>query len=316
MGEQPVKNIARPVRVYAWRPGGIAAGPTASVSSTTSSSPPVAAPRLSIVVLPFSNLSDDQEQRYFADGITEDLITDLSRISGMFVISRNTAFTYRNKLVDTKQVGHDLGVRYVLEGSVRRSGTNVRVNAQLIDAATDAHLWAERFDSNINDLFALQNEVTSQIAVALNLELFSAEAIRPTEHPDALDYIFRGRAVYLKQHSRDNFAEAIGLYERALTLDPRSVEAQSRLASALAGRVLEEMSDTAAVDIARAAGLVEQALAVSPRYPLAHFAKGVVCARSIGTRRLFWNTRWRLNSIATGRTHTRISAAASSTPGQ
>ncbi len=117
-------------------------------------SQPAVAPRLSIVVLPFTNLSNDPEQQYFADGITEDLTTDLSRIADMFVISRNTAFTYRNKRVDTKQIGRELGVRYVLEGSVRRSGNQVRVNAQLIDAETDAHLWAERFDRDTGDLFA------------------------------------------------------------------------------------------------------------------------------------------------------------------
>jgi adenylate cyclase len=117
-----------------------------------------AAPRLSIVVLPFTNLSNDPEQQYFADGITKDLTTDLSRIAGMLVISRNTAFTYQNKAADTKQIGRELGVRYVLEGSVRRSSSQVRVNAQLIDAETDAHLWADRFDSDIGDLFTLQNE--------------------------------------------------------------------------------------------------------------------------------------------------------------
>src|SRR5438105_3191314 len=126
-----VKNIARPVRVYALRAKGLAGLPTASVSSTASNSPPVAAPRLSIVVLPFTNLSDDREQQYFADGITEDLTTDLSRLENMFVISRNTAFTYRNKPIDTKQIGRELGVRYVLEGSVRRSGSQLRVSAQL-----------------------------------------------------------------------------------------------------------------------------------------------------------------------------------------
>jgi adenylate cyclase len=130
--------------------------PTASVSSIVSGSPPVAAPRLSIVVLPFTNLSDDREQQYFADGVTEDLTTDLSRLANMFVISRNTAFTYRNKPIDTKQIGRELGVRYVLEGSVRRSGNRIRVNAQLLDAATDAHLWTERFDRDTGDLFALQ----------------------------------------------------------------------------------------------------------------------------------------------------------------
>ncbi|HEX4615402.1 MAG TPA: adenylate/guanylate cyclase domain-containing protein, partial [Stellaceae bacterium] len=123
IGAQSVKNIARPVRVYALHPEGIAGLPTARVSSTASSTPPAAAPRLSIVVLPFTNLSDDREQQYFADGITEDLTTDLSRIAYSFVISRNTAFTYRNKLIDTKQIGRELGVRYVLAGSVRRSGS-------------------------------------------------------------------------------------------------------------------------------------------------------------------------------------------------
>ena len=126
MGEQSVKNIARPVRVYAWRPEAIAGPPTARVPPATSSSPPIAAPRLSIVVLPFANLSDDREQQYFADGITDDLTTDLSRIAGMFVISRSTAFTYRNKPVTAKQIGRELGVCYVLQGSVRRSGNQVR----------------------------------------------------------------------------------------------------------------------------------------------------------------------------------------------
>src|SRR5205823_12000667 len=128
-------------------------------------------PRLSIVVLPFTNLNDDREQQYFADAITEDLTTDLSRIPGMFVISRNTAFTFRDRPVDAKQIGRELGVSYLLEGSVRRSGDRVRVNAQLIDADTAAHLWAERFDGGTGDLFALQNEITSRIAVALNLEI-------------------------------------------------------------------------------------------------------------------------------------------------
>ena len=137
-------------------------------------------------MLPFTNLSDDREQQYFADGITEDLTTDLSGIANMFVISRNTALTYRNKPVDVKQIGRELGVRYVLEGSVRRSGNQIRVNTQLIDAETDAHLWAERFDRDMGDLFALQNEITSRIAIALGSQLVLAEAARPTEHPDAL----------------------------------------------------------------------------------------------------------------------------------
>jgi TolB-like protein len=276
MGEQSVKNIARPVRVYALRPEGIAGVPTANLSSATSSSPPGAAPRLSIVVLPFTNLSDDREQQYFADGITEDLTTDLSRLENMFVISRNTAFTYRHKPVDTKQIGRELCVRYVLEGSVRRSGNQVRVRAQLIDAATDALLWAERFDRDTGDLFALQSEITSRLANALGVELIAVEAARPTEHLDALDYILRGRAVLLKPRTPDTYAEAIHLYEQALALDPQSADAQIRLAGSLAGRVLDLMSDSAAVDLMRAEGLVAQALAASPRSAYTHYVKGRV----------------------------------------
>ena len=202
-----------------------------------STSPPVAAPRLSIVVLPFANLSNDPEQQYFADGITEDVTTDLSRLADMLVISRNTAFTYRNKPVDTRQIGRELGVRYVLEGSVRRSGNRVRVNAQLIDAETDAHLWADRCDCTMADLLGLQDEITRRIANALDVELIAAEAARPTEHPDALDYILQGRAAGVEAaRSREKYAEAISLFEHALALDPRSVAAHSWLAFTLANR--------------------------------------------------------------------------------
>jgi adenylate cyclase len=276
LGEQSVKNIARPLRVYALRLEAVADLPASSAPPSTSVSQPALAPRLSIVVLPFANLSNDPEQQYFADGITEDLTTDLSRIAGMFVISRNTAFTYRNRPLDTKQIGRELGVRYILEGSVRRLGNHIRINAQLIDAETDAHLWAERFDGDAGDLFALQDEITSRIAVALDLELAAAEAVRSTEHPGALDYILRGRAARLRPVSREVYAEAIGLFEHALALDPQSVEAQGLLASCLVGRALNGMTDSAAADIARAEGLADRALAISPRSPVAHFAKGEV----------------------------------------
>jgi hypothetical protein len=171
----------------------------------------------------------------------------------MFVISRNTAFTYKEKSVGARQIGRELDVRYVLEGSVRRSGNQVRVNAQLIDAETSAHLWAERFDRDIGDLFALQDEITSRIAHALNIELIPAEAARPSEHPDVLDYILRGRVARLKPDSRDSFAEAINLFEYALALDPQSVEAQTHLAGSLGGlRVFYGTSDLVAADLARA----------------------------------------------------------------
>jgi adenylate cyclase len=276
LGEQSVKNIARPVRVYALRPEAVANPTAARVPPATSISPPVAAPRLSIVVLPFTNLSDDREQQYFADGITEDLTTDLSRLENMLVISRNTAFTYRSKPIDTKQIGRELGVRYVLEGSVRRSGRQLRLNTQLIDAATDTHLWAERFDGNTSDLFALQDEVTSRIAIALNLELVGAEAARSTDHADALDFILRGRAATYKPPSPDSLSEAISLFERALALDPGSVEAQSYLATALVSRVLDFGGSSTDADISRAEGLAAKAVAASPRSALAHFAKAGV----------------------------------------
>ncbi len=238
-------------------------------------------PRLSIVVLPFTNLSDDREQQYFADGITEDLTTDLSRIENMFVISRNTAFTYRDKSIDTKQIGRELGVRYVLEGSIRRSSDRVRVTAQLIDADTDGHLWAERFDYELNDLFALQNEITGRLANTLGAELITMAAARRIEHPDSHDFVLRGRAAMLKPTSRDSYAEMITLFERASTLDPQSVEAQTYLASALANRTLIGVTDTAEADVARAARLVDQALTASPRSMLARIAKANVL-RALG----------------------------------
>ena len=276
LGEQQVKNIARPVRIYRVRDRAAelagATVPSAPLISRTTG----AAPRLSIVVLPFTNLSDDREQQYFADGITEDLTTDLSRLAPMFVISHNTAFTYRPKPVNTKQIGRELGVRYLLEGSVQRSGNQVRVNAQLIDTETDAHLWAERFDGDRGDLFTLQNEITSRIAGSLNLELTAREAARPTAHPDALDYILKGRAAYSKPASRDTYAEAISFYERVLDLDPQCAEARSLLARTLAARAMDGMTDTAIADLAHAEGLARSALAASWRSPLAHFAKGHV----------------------------------------
>jgi tetratricopeptide (TPR) repeat protein len=167
-------------------------------------------------------------------------------------------------------------VRYLLEGSVQRSSGQVRVTAQLIDADTDAHLWAERFDRDPSEMFASHDEITRRIAIALNLELVAAEAARPVEHPDAFDYILRGRAAFLKPLSRRTYAEAAGMYERALARDPGSVTAQSALAASLAGRAMEGMTDNRAAGIERAARLAAEALITSPRSPLAHFAMGQV----------------------------------------
>jgi adenylate cyclase len=276
LGEQTVKNIARPVRMYALHPEAIANLPAAGALSTPPISPLPVAPRLSIVVLPFTNLSNDAEQKYFADGITEDLTTDLSRIGGSFVIARNTAFTYEGKPVDAKRVGRELGIRYILEGSVRRSGDRVRVNAQLVDAESGGHLWAERFDRDRGDLLDLQNEITGRIAATVGRELVIAEARRPTKHPDVLDYILKGRATSSKPRSRERYDEAICLFEAALGLDARSAEAQSYLAQAFVGRVLDLVSDSPAADIQRGEELIERVLAASPNSALAHFVKGQI----------------------------------------
>jgi TolB-like protein len=262
LGEQQLKNIARPVRAYSV---GRASAPR---------NRPAAAevPRLSIVVLPFGNLNNDSEQQYFVDGITEDLTTDLSRIGDMLVISRNTAFTYQGKRVDTRQIGRELGVRYVLEGSVRRIGDRVRINAQLIDAETDLHRWAERFDRSVGDLFALQDEIVSRIAIALNVEMVVAEAARPAEDPDAMDCILRGRAALAKARSVESSNEAIEWFERALSLAPSSAEAQAWIAATLAGRVIDLLPGTSDADTDRAEGLARQAVAAAPRSAWAHIA--------------------------------------------
>jgi len=247
----------------------------------------IPAARLSIVVLPFANLSNDPEQEYFADGITEDLTTDVSRIAGAVVIARNSAFSYKGKPVDPKQIGHELGVRYILQGSVRRSGSQVRINAVLIDAETDTQLWAERFDRDIGDLFAVQNEITARIARALQSQLAIAESRRTIAHPDALDYILRGRAQLSKPISPENYNEAIRHFDAALELDPQSVEAASWLATLLAVRALDELSDFPNVDLHRAKQLAAHALAAAPNIAMSHYAKAQVlraesrCAEAI-----------------------------------
>jgi adenylate cyclase len=242
-------------------------------AATTSIAQPSTAPRLSIVVLPFANLNNDPDQQYLADGITEDLTTDLSRIAHMLVISADTAFTYRGKSTAARQIGRELQVRYLLEGSVQRSGSHVRINAQLIDAETDAHLWAGRFDGDTGDLFTVQDEITHRIATSLEAELITAEARRSIEQPDALDYLLKGRAIAQRPPSRERTAEVIAMYEHALALEPASVEAQTSLALALLRRVFSGTSDARGIDVARAKELIEQASTASPRSWIAHYAK-------------------------------------------
>ena len=245
------------------------------VSSGVATRQPVVAAPLTLVVLPFDNFTR-ADQQSFADRITDDLTTDLSRFTSMRVTSRKTAFTYRNKPVDAKRIGRELGVRYLLEGSVHPSANHVRINARLIDAETDTHLWAERFDRDPDSLFGVQDEITKRATVSLYQALIGADASRQAEYPDPLEYVLRGRAATLKPRNREGYAQAIGMYERALELDPQFAEAKGWLADNLACRVLDEMADAAAVDIARAEGLAEQAVAASPRTAFSHVAKGQV----------------------------------------
>ena len=180
LGEKDLKNIARPVRVYAVKTGSESTAPAPSAVEPNRQGPP----RLSMVVLPFANIGGDPEQEHFVDGVTESLTTDLSRIRGAVVIARNTAFTYKGKAVDLKPIGRELNVRYVLEGSVQRGGNRMRVNVQLIDAETGNHLWAERFDKPLADLFDMQDEIVARLANALNAQLVAAEARRAEKAPN------------------------------------------------------------------------------------------------------------------------------------
>ncbi len=194
---------------------------------------PAEAAHLSIVVLPFANLSGDPSQDYFADGVTENLTTELSRIRNSFVIARNTAFTYKGKNIDAKEIGKELGVRYVLEGSVQRDQNRVRVNAQLIDAESGAHLWADRFDEDVADLFKLQDEVVARLASALGYELVRAEAEKGSRsaNPDAIDLVMRGRILTWRgatqplKEKRESFGQARALFDRALQIDPNDADA-------------------------------------------------------------------------------------------
>ena len=261
---------------FAWRAGYAPRFMAASVDDKLAN-----APRLSIVVLPFENLSGDKEQDYFADGITDDLTTDLSHLNGSFVIARNTAFTYKGKPVDAKQVGRELGVRYLLEGSVRRLGEKVEVNAQLISTETGAHVWADRFEGERGKLGELQVDVVSRLGNSLGVELVKAEALRSIRerpnNPDAADLAMRARAK--SNSSGDNKSingDVIDLNEHALALDPQNERAMVDLAYALTDRVTNQWSDNAAGDLARADKLADSALALQPDDAWAHMAKAEV----------------------------------------
>lgn len=236
-------------------------------------------PRLSLVVLPFENLGDDRQQQHLADGITDDLTTDLSRLKDMFVISRTTAFTYRNKPIDIKQIGHELGVRYVLEGSVRRSDHRLRLNVQLIDAGTDTHLWAERFDRHVSDFLALQDEITTAIVGAVAPELRKSERDRVAERPehfeDAYALYQRGMWHHYRQNKADNI-EAQTFFRRALAMDPQYPQATAALSIALCAAAYLRWTDDAEQNYEESLEMARRAVALDPRYPNAHFALALI----------------------------------------
>jgi TolB-like protein len=271
LGPTQLKNIAEPIRVYSLDVG---AKPAPTALAPEKSTPP----RLSMVVLPFANIGGDPDQEHFVDGVTESLTTDLSRIRGARVVARNTAFTFKGKPLDVKTVGRELSVRYVLEGSVQRGGNRMRVNVQLIDAETGNHLWAERFDKPVADLFDMQDEIVARLAGALNAQLVAAEARRAEQapHPDSMDLYFQGMAWFNKGRTPDNLAQARSFCDRALAADPDNVDALvgSARADANAGVFLFAADPVAA--FAAAEAKLTKALSSVSDHATAHSLLGLV----------------------------------------
>ena len=267
LGEKSVKNIAKPVRVYRVFPEGTDLIPELSTEVQT----PIA-DKPSIAVLPFLNMSGDAEQEYFSDGITEDLLTALSKLSGLLVISRNSVFQYKGQAVKPEDVSRDLGVRYVLEGSVRKAGKRVRITAQLIDGTTGYHVWAERYDRELDDIFALQDEVTEQIMSALAIRLTTGEQARlerkHTDNLEAYDYYLRGDASFYPL-TPESLARTRQFYEKAIDLDPQFAAAYASLSTTyLMEWDLQWNEDPAALD--RAVELAEKAKSLDDTLPMAH----------------------------------------------
>ena len=269
-GEISVKNIDRPIRVWMWHPG---ATPLAAAKSNAAKSEPNGA-TASIAILPFTNMSGDPEQEYFSDGITEDIITDLSKIAGLTVIARNSSFTYKGRSVDIRTVGRDLGVRSVLEGSIRRADKRVRITAQLVDAATGGHLWAERYDRDLTDIFEVQDDVTRRIVEALKVTLSPAENARlsagGTSSTDAYDYVLRGRELLLgKTKNRETFEQSAKLFIRALEIDPNYPKAYAALSMAYNLDYQNRWSDSPDSSLPLAKQYAEQAIEKDPNEPFA-----------------------------------------------
>jgi TolB-like protein len=272
MEEKPVTASTQPVRVSAIERPGIQGELAASIRHPGSSSP-----RLSLVVLPFANVGGDHEQEYFADGITESLTVDLSRISGAFVIARNTAFAYKGKAIDLRQIGRDLNVRYGLEGSVQRGGGNrLRLSVQLIDCYTGSHLWAERFDKELADLFEMQDDIVARLAGQLGAQLVEAEARRAEGSPDpnSMDLYFRARALINRGSTAEYLKPAEAFLERALQLDPNNVDALAAKGWVDMDLGAGFMTDDHAARLASAEATAIKALSLAPNHAWAHLVLG------------------------------------------
>jgi adenylate cyclase len=283
LGEQTVKNIAKPVRVYRVQRE---AETTATAQGRGEVHSPVQSPALplpdkpSILVLPFINMSNDPEQEYFSDGITEDITTDLSKISSLFVLSRNSAFTYKGKAAKAQDISREMGVQYVLEGSVRKAGERVRISTQLIDATTDHHLWSERYDRPLQDIFALQDEIVQKIVATLKLQLALQEqgwiVHKRTDNPEAYDAFLRGKK-YSWRYTKESNAQARQMFEHALALDPQYAEAYVWLGAAYWREWAWRWSADPQT-LERALALVQKALTLDDSLPAAHARLGQVYA--------------------------------------
>jgi adenylate cyclase len=280
MGEQTLKNIERPIRVY-----------SVSLSSPTTRDAKDGAPagheqlekeRPSIAVLPFNNMSGDPEQEYFSDGITEDIITDLSKVSGLFVVARNTAFTYKGKPAKVQQVGQELGVTFILEGSVRKAGSRVRVTGQLISSKDGGHVWADRYDRDLTDIFAIQDEITHAIVEELKVKLLPQEkksiGQTPTDNVEAYTYYLRGRQ-FMQRHSKSNYQLARRMFTKAVELDPLYARAYAGIADCDSFLFLHYHLD---VGIDSILATSAKALALESGLAEAHASRGL--ALSLGQR--------------------------------
>jgi adenylate cyclase len=273
-GEISVKNIDRPIRVWKWHPSATTSAISRSVAKPE---PNVAA--ASIVVLPFTNMSGDPEQEYFSDGISEDIITDLSKIGGLTVIARNSSFTYKGRSVDLRTVGRDLGVRSVLEGSIRRAGKRVRITAQLIDAATSTHLWADRYDRDLTDIFEVQDEVVEKIVGALAVTLTQGEQQRLRRHGtsnvEAYECWLRARAL-LTRGTRESIVEARAMYRRAIEFDHNFAAPHAGLAFAAIADHTSGWALDSAQALLEAERWARRALELNDQEPVSHMALGNV----------------------------------------